>query len=116
MKLGLLVIVVPAPASAYAQTNCPDRVTPRHRPLQIVEKPKASYPREQNVEAQGTVTLRVGFLANERIGRISVIKALPHGLTEQAIHAARQIKFKPEVKNCKAIDIFRPVVYSFSHY
>ena len=114
--IGLCLIILAASASAFGQGKCPDRTMPRNRPFEIIDKPKANYPKDFNASVQGTVTLRVEFLSTERIGKISVIKALPHGLTEQAIHAARQIKFKPEVKNCKAIDIFRPVLYSFSHY
>lgn len=44
---------------------------------------------------QGKVILRVDFLANGKIGKISVVESLPHGLTEQAISATKQIKFQP---------------------
>jgi len=99
----------------FGQAKCPDRPTPRDRPLQIIEKPKPSYPDGQT-DSQGTVTLRVEFLSDGKIGRINVIKGLPHGITEMAIQAARQIKFKPEVKNCYAVDIVRPVSYAFQRY
>jgi hypothetical protein len=102
--------------SVFGQAKCPDKTTPRDRPLEIVEKPKASYPKGENVEAQGTVTLRVEFLPNAKIGRIDVIKGLPHGLTEQAIAAARKMVFKPAVKNCEAITVFKPVSYTFNYY
>ena len=117
MKIVIVIsMILLAVVSMFGQSKCPDRKSPRDRPLQIVDKPKASYPEDFQSEAQGTVTLRVEFLAAARIGRISVVKGLPHGLTEQAIQAARQIKFKPEIKNCKAVDIFRPVSYTFAHF
>lgn len=114
--IALICFLLLVSGSVSGQAKCPDRTTPRDRPLEIVEKPKASYPKDQNVEAQGTVTLRVEFLSNAKIGRINVIKGLPHGLTEQAIAAARKMVFKPEVKNCEAITASKPVSYSFTQY
>ncbi|MER3430211.1 MAG: hypothetical protein C4324_04050, partial [Blastocatellia bacterium] len=65
---------------------------------------------------QGSVTLRVTFLANGTIGPISVIKGLPYGLTEQAIAAAREIKFEPEMVNGVPRTTTRPVTYNFTIY
>lgn len=114
--VSLVSFFLLASGSIFGQAECSDRTTPRDRPVEIVEKPKASYPKDQNVEAQGTVTLRVEFLSNAKIGRINVIKGLPHGLTEQAIAAARKIVFKPAIKDCEAIAVFIPASYSFTHY
>ena len=117
MKSAIAIsIVLLAVVSTFGQLKCPDRTTPRERPLEIVDKPKASYPKDFNAHVQGTITLRVEFLSTSKIGRINVIKGLPHGLTEHAIQAARSIKFNPEVKGCKAVDVFRPVSYTFAHY
>jgi periplasmic protein TonB len=115
-SISIICFLLLASASIFGQSNCPDRTTPRDRPLEIVEKPKASYPKDMNAAVQGTVTLRVEFRSNARLGKISVVKGLPYGLTEQAIQAARQIKFKPELKSCKAVDTFRPVSYTFERY
>ncbi len=113
--VALIFWLTLAAASAFCQAKCPDRTTPRDRPLEIIEKPKPSYPDGQT-DAQGTITLRVEFLSSGKIGRINVIKGLPHGIMEMAIQTARQIKFKPEVKNCNAVDTFRPVSYAFQRY
>ena len=86
-------------------------------PLKILYKQKAQYTdaaRQNNV--QGTVTLRVTFLASGGIGGITTIKGLPYGLTEQAIAAARAMKFDPEKVNGVARTTSRPVSFSFNIY
>lgn len=86
-------------------------------PLRIISKQKAQYTdaaRTNNV--QGTVTLRVTFLASGGIGSIVTIKGLPHGLTEQAIAAARAIRFEPEKVNGQARTTTRPVSFTFNIY
>jgi TonB family protein len=92
----------------------PARVT---QPLKILAKQKAQYTdaaRQNNV--QGTVTLRVTFLASGGIGSISTIKGLPNGLTEQAIAAARNIRFEPEMVNGQPRTTTRPVSFTFNIY
>ena len=86
-------------------------------PLKILYKQKAQYTdaaRQNNV--QGTVTLRVTFLASGGIGSISTIKGLPYGLTEQAIAAARAMKFDPEKVNGVPRTTTRPVSFTFNIY
>ncbi|MEO8649445.1 MAG: TonB family protein [Acidobacteriota bacterium] len=85
--------------------------------LKILSKQKPSYTdaaRQNNV--QGTVTLRVTFLGSGQIGSISTISGLPHGLTEQAIAAARNIRFEPKKVNGVPVAVSRPVTFSFSIY
>ena len=112
----LIILVLMTSAALFGQSKCPTRGVPRNRPLEITFKPKASYPPDVQAHVQGTVTLRVEFLATGTIGKISVIKGLPYGLTEEAIKAARGIKFKPEIKECESIDRFRPISFSFRQY
>lgn len=85
--------------------------------IRIVAKPRASYTdaaRQANL--QGTVRLRVTFLASGGIGSISILNALPYGLTEQAYAAAAKIAFIPAKKNGVPISIVSIVEYSFSIY
>lgn len=85
--------------------------------LKILSKPRAAYTeqaRQENV--QGTVLLRVTFLANGKIGGITPVSALPYGLTEQAIKAARELKFKPATRDGKPVTEQKPVQYSFTIY
>ena len=85
--------------------------------LNIILKPKATYTdaaRENGV--QGTVILRVTFNANGSIGSVVALSGLPHGLTEQAIAAAKNIKFEPAKKNGVPQTISRQIAYSFILY
>lgn len=85
--------------------------------IKILSKPQARYTdagRQNNV--QGTVTLKVTFTASGTIGSISTVSGLPYGLTEQAIAAARQIKFEPPKRNGVPYTISKTVSYSFTIY
>jgi TonB family protein len=83
----------------------------------ITSKPRANYTdsARQN-QVQGTVTLRVTFNANGSIGSVSAVSGLPYGLTEQAIAAAKQIRFEPAMKNGQAVAVTKQVQYSFTIY
>lgn len=97
--------------------GAPPPVARVSQPLKILYKQKAQYTdqaRQNNV--QGTVTLRVTFLASGGIGGITTIKGLPYGLTEQAISAARAMKFEPEKVNGVARTTTRPVSFTFNIY
>jgi TonB family protein len=85
--------------------------------IKILAKPQAKYTdagRQNNV--QGTVTLKVVFNANGTIGSISPVNGLPYGLTEQAIAAARQIKFDPPKRNGVPYSTSKTIQYSFTIY
>lgn len=84
----------------------------------ILEKPKPVYPNSDGVTVcvTGTVRLRVEFLSVGKIGKISVVSGLPHGITEKAIEAAEKIKFLPAKENGVSISTNKIVTYSFSIY
>ncbi len=87
------------------------------KPIKIISKPRPYYTdlaRQNNV--QGNVKLRVAFLASGEIGSISPIGELPSGLTEQAIIAAKLIKFEPALKLGKVITVTKIVQYDFTIY
>ncbi|MEZ5425434.1 MAG: energy transducer TonB [Pyrinomonadaceae bacterium] len=80
-------------------------------------KPQPRYTdaaRQNNI--QGNVTLRITFLSNGQIGSISPVKGLPYGLTEQAIAAARQIRFEPALRNGQPQSVTMSVQYTFTIY
>jgi TonB family protein len=80
--------------------------------FKITSQPRANYTdagRTNNVN--GVVRLKVTFQANGQIGGISVVSGLPYGLTEQAIAAARNIKFVPGPST-----ISKTVEYRFTLY
>ncbi len=85
--------------------------------LKILSKPRPGYTdaaRTNNI--QGTVILRVTFLASGQIGSISAVKGLPNGLTEQAIAAARRISFEPQKRDGQGLSVTKQIEYSFSIY
>lgn len=86
-------------------------------PFRIISKPRPGYTdaARQN-QVTGVVRLRVTFSASGAVGSISPVSGLPYGLTEQAIAAARQIKFEPAKKNGVAIPSTKIIEYSFSIY
>ena len=85
--------------------------------IKIISKPKATYTdaARQN-QVQGNVTLRITFNANGSIGSITPVSGLGYGLTEQAIAAARQIRFEPAKVNGVAQTISKTFQYGFTIY
>jgi TonB family protein len=100
-----------------AETAVPLVSGTRTTAIRILFKPNATYTdaaRSNNV--QGTVILKVTFLASGEIGSIVPISSLPDGLTEQAVAAAQGIKFEPKRVKGVAQTVVLPVEYSFSIY
>jgi protein TonB len=64
----------------------------------------------------GTVRLRAILSASGEVTGISVVKGLPDGLTEKAIAAARQIKFRPAQKDGRAVSQYIVLEYNFNIY
>jgi protein TonB len=86
-------------------------------PLKIISKPTAKYTdaaRQNNFT--GRVLLRITFLASGQIGSVSAVSSLPYGLTEQAIAAARQIRFEPPKRDGVPYTITRTFDYGFNIY
>ncbi|HEV8159837.1 MAG TPA: energy transducer TonB [Pyrinomonadaceae bacterium] len=85
--------------------------------IQILSKPIAKYTdgaRQNGTE--GTVRLRVSFLASGQIGGIVPVSSLPDCLTEQAIAAARQIKFEPATRSGQPVSVTKLIEYNFTIY
>jgi TonB family protein len=87
------------------------------RPLITLRKARANYTdtaRQNNIS--GTVKLLVVYRADGQIGDITVIQKLNGGLSEEAVAAARKIKFLPAQLNGKSVDVTKLVEYSFTIY
>ncbi len=83
--------------------------------VKIISKPRPGYTDSARVNnVQGTVILKVTFLASGQIGGVSVIKGLPNGLTEQAIAAAKNIRFEPAKRGGTPYAVNKNVEYSFT--
>jgi len=82
---------------------------------EILARPEPKYTEAaRRVGVQGVVVLKVLLGADGQIARIRVVKRLPYGLTESAIHAACEIKFKPAVKDGQQVPMWASMEYGFS--
>ncbi len=86
-------------------------------PFKILSKPRATYTdaaRTNNV--QGSVLVKVTLLSSGAVGSVSVVRGLPHGLSERAIAAAKQIRFEPKKVNGVPVSVTQTFEYTFSIY
>jgi len=58
------------------------------------------------------VILRVVFAKTGRVENITVIRGLPNGVTEKCIEAAKQIKFKPAMKEGQPVSMWMQLEYA----
>jgi TonB family protein len=102
----------PTPAGAL-----PPPPSPGVTPYRIIYQPKASYTdqaRANNV--QGAVRIAILFGADGRIKYTLLLKRLGWGLDEEAMKAARAIKFEPKTKDGKPVSVVVIREYTFSIY
>ena len=65
---------------------------------------------------QGSVTLRITFLASGQVGSIAAVSGGPYGTTEAAIAAARRIVFEPAKRDGVPYTVNKTFQYSFTLY
>lgn len=105
---GSLAAILPTEPEEKTEKEKPDT------PAQILSKPTPSYSKEaRRLGVQGQVILKVLLSSEGRISRIRVHRGLPAGLTENAIHAACKIKFKPAMNKGVAVSRWVTVEYAF---
>ena len=105
------------PENTKTQNDKYSKQNKKDSPLKIISKPRPSYTeRARTNNTQGKVLLMVEFKADGEIGEITIVQALPFGLTENSIKSARKIKFEPEIENGKSITVKKQVPYSFTIY
>jgi TonB family protein len=74
-------------------------------PAEILAKPTPAYTDEaKKLRIEGEVLLEVVFESSGKLRVLRVVRGLGHGLDENAIHAAEQIRFKPAVKDGQPAD------------
>lgn len=98
----------------------PDRVYP---PPQVTErarvlaKPEPQYTEEARKNGvTGAVVLRVVFSRTGEVTNIRALQALPFGLTERAIMAARLIRFRPATRDGRPVNVSMQLEYNFNLY
>jgi TonB family protein len=97
-------------------TSPENYVGPSARP-KILYREKANYTQAAREEGiSGTVRLSIVFGMDGNIHDIKVISGLPFGLNEQAINAAKKIRFEPAVKNGQPTAVKGSLEYTFNLY
>jgi TonB family protein len=83
----------------------------------VVSKPEPQYTESaRKYGVTGTVVLRAVFSSDGQITGIAILRKLPHGLTDQALNAARQIKFLPAQKDGQPVSMAIQLEYNFNLY
>ena len=83
----------------------------------LLSKPEPHYTEEaRRNQITGRVMLRAVFASSGEVVQIQALSTLPFGLTEQAIAAARQIKFLPATKGGRAVSVYMQLEYNFNLY
>jgi len=87
------------------------------RKARVVLKPAAAYTTiARRNQITGTVVLRVVLASSGHVEKITALKALPDGLTERAILAARTLRFIPAVKEGQWVSQYIQLEYTFNLY
>jgi TonB family protein len=87
------------------------------RKARLLAKPEPSYTDAAKENAiVGTVILKVVFASTGQVTNIRVAQALPYGLTEKAIAAAKKIKFIPAMKDGHYVSMWMQLEYNFNLY
>lgn len=83
----------------------------------ILATPRASYTEfARRMQTSGTVRIRATLSADKQIRNVLVMTYLPHGLSQEAFKAAKQIKFEPATRNGKPFSMSKIIEYNFNLY
>jgi TonB family protein len=81
---------------------------------EITARAEPKYTRDaRRIGVEGLVVLKLLALPDGKIDRIRVVRRLPYGLTENAILAACEIKFKPAMKAGQPVAQWMQLEYVF---
>ncbi|HEX8248890.1 MAG TPA: energy transducer TonB [Pyrinomonadaceae bacterium] len=83
------------------------------QPLKIEKKPHSRTDGRCST-ASGTIRLRVTFDKSAKVTNVEIVSPSSCSyFDEQAVKAAKKIKFKPAIKNGEAVTVVKPVEYNF---
>jgi TonB family protein len=103
--------VVPVSAGRVMQASAAE---PETTSVQVISKPPIQYPAEaRQSRIEGDVVLNVTFAADGQVLVHGVLRGLGHGLDQEAIRVAEQIRFRPATRNGRAVDITTHVTIAF---
>jgi TonB family protein len=85
------------------------------RRADILAKPEPGYTEEaRRANVSGVVRLRVVLGADGKVRHVLPLRRLGFGLTEKAVEAARQIRFRPATINGQPVSQYVVLEYSFN--
>jgi TonB family protein len=94
---------VPAPATA--RSHSAEAAEGPAVPAEIISKPTPVYtPEARSLHIEGEVLLQVVLGASGSLRVVRVVRGLGHGLDDNAVKAAEQIRFKPATRNGQPAD------------
>ena len=84
----------------------------------IKSKPNPAFTYEARLQGvRGRVKLRIILGSDGKVrDRMQVLEGLPYGITEEAMKAARRIKFEPARKEGRPVSQYVIVIYNFNIY
>lgn len=83
----------------------------------ILSKPSPEYTESaRQAQVSGTVVLQMVLASDGQVKHILVLRWLSHGLVNTAERAARQIKFRPAIRDGHPVSQFVRVEYNFNIY
>jgi TonB family protein len=87
------------------------------RKVVVLTKPEPSYTESARQHGtKGTVVLKAVFASTGGVTDVQVVSELPHGLTEKALAAIKQIRFVPAMKNGQFVSVYLQLEYNFNLY
>jgi len=87
------------------------------RKARLGMKPEPRYTEAaRDNQVTGTVVLKVVFTSAGNVSNIRIVSGLPDGLTENAVAAAKKIKFIPAMKDGHYVSMWMQLEYNFNLY
>jgi TonB family protein len=87
---------------------------PESTSVEVISKPPVQYPIEaRELKIEGDVVLSVTFSASGQVLVHGVLRGLGHGLDQEAVRVAQQIRFRPATVNGRPVDITTRVTIAF---
>jgi len=99
----------PVSASRVVATSEPQTTS-----VEVISKPPVQYPSEaRQLRIEGNVVLSVTFSASGQVLVHGVLRGLGHGLDQEAVRVAEQIRFRPATVNGRPVDVTTHVTIAF---
>ena len=109
--------VPPAGPDAPVDYTRPFKQSEVTKKAAITFKPEPGFTEQaRRFNVTGVVRLRAILHSSGEMRNISVVKGLPHGLTEKSIAAAAQIRFQPAQKDGRPVSQYVVLEYNYNIY